>query len=112
MTLKIWGEIYAENWRAVRFTASYNGQKFRCYVLIEDLFFKTGDKALEEFHKAIAQVRKATELAVARTTETSAAGQNTHRVIRVSLNVSIVSYINIFLILKHMACHNIAFTYC
>jgi hypothetical protein len=113
MALEIREETYAEYWRAVRFTANYNGQKFRCYVPIEDLFFKTGDKALEEFRKSIEQVRKATELAIARATEISATGQNTNSVIKVCISVSIVSYFNIFtLIFEYLTYDNITFTYC
>jgi hypothetical protein len=83
---KISDENY-ENWRAVSFTAEYHGSIFRCYVPIEDLFFKTGEAAVGEFRRQLAQVQQAADLILARVKEAADAGRPIEGLIQIHLSV-------------------------
>ena len=78
---------YVENWRAISFTAEYHGSIFRCYVPIEDLFFKTGEEAVGEFRRQSAQVQQAADLMLMRAKQFADAGRPLKGLIQVRLSI-------------------------
>jgi hypothetical protein len=85
--VKISCEKYVENWRAVSFTAKYCGKRFRCYVPIEDLLFKTGDAAVDEFRRQSVQVQQAADLVLARAKDAADAGRPSEGLIQIRLSI-------------------------